>query len=1028
MRPLPVIVLSVALVCALVVGLFFVGRDHEGDRAPAASAAAEADAAAEPAETPSLEATGLDATGSSSPDPERSAPAVTDAPRDPSRLGNPPKKVGPTVLLTGRVLGNLGKPVEGASVYAAESIAAFGLNLDEIDSDGLGGAPWIRRVEAKTDADGRFQIRPEARSKIYLSFRAPGFAPLDREFALPGSERDLGDLVLDASAILSGRVVDPNGRGVAGARIARVSGTGPVLAFGGERGATVARTDALGSFRVDQLAAGPWRLLVTHADHPDHLETGETDRPGAEQSGLIFTLDAGSEIQGRVVGAPAGAPAKLTVRAAPHGGEDNLAVDSPPVLVPAARTAGCAADGSFVLKGLKVSQKYRLTAQEGVRDFYRGTRSLPVIARAGDRGIELAYKPETAIVFQVVDATSGAPVVDLSVQAGWNFTMPLLDDEGRAMRRFPEGRVRFGGLAPSARAAAGIVPAAMPAGAGGGATGLKLRIESPGYEVLERSDIALSEGQDTDLGVLRLDRAPAVAVLVLDDATGEPIADAAVSLEEVEGVDRRAARFSFRIEEDTDEAAGERVHGSAQRARTGADGWASVTSLPGKTARISVEKSGYARHRGEPIALPLHDIVERTIRLGPGGSVTVEVVDSRGAPVSGAEVDHETPEQGEGQISFGDSGERTDTDGRVVFENLASGEHRFRLGRSADGGFIDVGGGHAFVRGVSRAGGGAEVGWSSIEVDERTAATIRLVLPERGTLAGRVTEGGQPLANATLRLSPKSEDETPMPFRSGGRSAHTDVRGDYLFDGVDEGEYSLSVEHPTRAMAFEAKIEVRPGENRQDIDLAVAIVEGTVTGEDGKPVAGVRVRAERAPVAGRRRPMAIMVMATSDGGDEPEVNVSTEASGAPVVTTDAEGRYSLRGVLPDVELVVEADAKDAQPARSGKFSVGLDEVKKGVDLKLERGGTIQVSVQNQAGKPAGGFLARATFEGGSTMPKVQMIGPNGSVKLTGLKPGKWRVVLDPLQDLGAGGGEAPIPEREVDVVVGETAKADFVVP
>jgi hypothetical protein len=250
-----------------------------------------------------------------------------------------------------------------------------------------------------------------------------------------------------------------------------------------------------------------------------------------------------------------------------------------------------------------------------------------------------------------------------------------------------------------------------------------------------------------------------------------------------------------------------------------------------------------------------------------------------------------------------------------------------------------------------------------------------------------------------------------------------------VFDGVEEGEYTVSVEHATRAMASEASTRVRAGENRLDLDLPVAIVEGTVTGEDGKPVAGARVHAERAPAPGSRRPMAMSVMVVADGGDEPQVSVDT-ATG-PTATTDANGHYSLRGVLADVDLVVEATSNDVQPARSGTFTAKPDDIKKNVDLKLERGGTIQVTVR-RAGKPAGGFLARATMplgDGASgTNPKVQMVGPGGTTKLTGLKPGKWRVNLDSIGGPLDGGSSEPIPEKEIDVQIGEIAQAAFDVP
>ena len=170
--------------------------------------------------------------------------------------------------------------------------------------------------------------------------------------------------------------------------------------------------------------------------------------------------------------------------------------------------------------------------------------------------------------------------------------------------------------------------------------------------------------------------------------------------------------------------------------------------------------------------------------------------------------------------------------------------------------------------------------------------------------------------------------------------------------------------------------------------------------------------------------MAVMV--TADGSGDPEVMVGSPGSDARSAT-DENGRYSLRGVLPDVDLVVQADPKDAQPAKSESFQVKADETKKGIDLKLARGGTIQLAVQ-RGGKPAGGFLARAVLVDGDPVPKIQFVGPTGSAKLNGLKPGKWKISLDPIQ--GKIGSDEPreIPDQEVDVRVGETAKASFDVP
>ena len=1009
MRPLHLLLLLAALAGLLVGAFLLVGRgDPKPETAGGETPAAPADAAED--RGPAIEIAALDGTGIDA----ESTRAATPAAAAPGPAAAPARKAKPTVALAGRVVGNLGKPIEGATVYAAERNEITELPLDEVDPV---RDAWVRRVETVTDAEGRFRLEPEAGAKVALAVRAPGFAPLDRDFSISTRERDLGDLAMDASVILSGRVLTAAGRPIEGARIARLSSRSEAFVFPGRpRGVTVAETDAQGHFRIDQLAAGPWNLLVSEEDHPDLVQSGETERPGTVESDLVFTLADGAQIRGRLVGAPEGTAGKLLVRAVPRAGEEGTAFDNPPAFATGPRLAKCADDGTFVLKGLRRDENYRLVARESNREPFGGVRSASVNARSGDLAVELVYQPDTAVVFQVVDAKTDRPIVNLDVQAGRAFLLPLLDEVGRAIRNFPEGKVRYGSLPPSTRGAG-------RSAAGGDAGSVKLRIEAAGYQVFERSDIAVFEGRDNDLGILRLEPAPVVAVLVLDAGSKAPVEGAQVSLLEEkpeEGV--FGARIGMSIEDDSDEGEIFAV-GTAQRARTGADGRAVVTSLPGKVARIRVRHPGHCESRSEPIALPEKEDLEHTVHLGVGGSVTVLVVDPRGTPVSGAGVDHEGPDRKAADMVLSNASLRTDSEGRLLFEHLAPGTHRFRIGGGSAGGVFNMeGGGHAVVRRVVRGGSSESEGWATVEVAEASEETVRLVAPEKGSLAGRITEAGKPLANATVRLAEKGS--TPTPFGDDGPSARTDGTGDYEIDGVEEGEYTLSVTHASRAMGFESDARVRPGENRLDLDLPVAIVEGTVTGDDGKPAAGVRVRAERASPTGRRMTMAVMV--TADGSGDPEVMVGSPGSEARA-TTDETGHYTLRGVLADVDLVVQADPKDAQPARSETFKVKPDETRKNIDLKLERGGTIQIAVQ-RGGKPAGGFIARAVLVDGDPVPKIQFVGPSGGSKFNGLKPGKWRISLDPIQGAGPDAGEAAIPDQEVEVRVGETAKASFDVP
>ena len=55
-----------------------------------------------------------------------------------------------------------------------------------------------------------------------------------------------------------------------------------------------------------------------------------------------------------------------------------------------------------------------------------------------------------------------------------------------------------------------------------------------------------------------------------------------------------------------------------------------------------------------------------------------------------------------------------------------------------------------------------------------------------------------------------------------------------------------------------------------------------------------------------------------DGNEEPEVTLGSPGGGS-TVSTDAEGRYTLRGVAPDVDLVVHATGKEVQPGKSEPF-------------------------------------------------------------------------------------------------------------
>ncbi len=996
MRPIHALVLVAVLALGLLAALFL----WTGKGGP--SQGLDALDRRSPAEMPKGEPADLAAVPGGGA-PEREVPAAV--PGDPARASTAPADAA-TRRVSGRVVDESGVPVRGATVYAAAGGGMDELALDEVDP---AEAFWFQRVETRTDAQGRFALDPRLSNQVRLAVRAAGFAPFDAERAISASSGDVGDLVVQRGVVLEGRVIDHVGRPVAGAELRRRrAGASPFLMFAGGGGALVARTDAAGNFKVDQLAAGPWMLRVTSDAHPDKDETGEAPRAGDVVRGLTFQLEEGFEIAGHVSGLPQPPPKGLRVVGMPRGAGDSGGDFAPPFLG-GQRSAELAANGTFVLRGCRKDARYRLNLREGTGLSFRSpTRSASVEAAAGERGIELVYRAETGLVFQAVDQRTGAPVTDMSVSAGGNWAMPLVDEKNHPVRNFPEGRVRYGGLR--------LAP--------GGDARATLRIEAAGYATYERKDLQLVEGQDNDLGVIRLERTSVVRVLVTRGSDGAPVVGARVALDEVRGESggERVMAFSVGVGAGHDEEITFGGPGQAQRGRTDVEGRVTLSSLPGKRARITVNHKEFAPWRGEPFDLPVGADLDREVRLSAGGHVEVTVVDPAGKPVAGEAVEHRAPGEEHTAMMFGPGADKvSDADGKLVLRNVAAGVHGFRL-RSRGGPTFFGGGGGALRVSRSIRGNGdapAEEPWVEVTVGEGATAQVRLQAPERASVIGRVREGGRALAGATVRL--KEKGGMDLPFFNEGPKADTDANGEYRLESVALGEYELVVTHAGRAMPHTAALTLRSGENRADVELSLSIVEGRISDAEGQPLAGIRVRAERAQGDGVVREFRF-AMDTGDGA------ISFGSSPASVVTSGEDGRYSLRGVQPDVEFSVVATGPDVQRGASEPLRVAVDQTKRNVDLVLQRGCALEVLCKRPGGAAATPCEVRAELqddEGGDT--KVEITNGQGRARFQGLKPGRWRVTARNLET-SPGERSGPQVEETVDLAVGPQKQATLVVP
>jgi len=987
--------LCVAAIAAL--GFLFLNPDRE---APDTSGALHQSATPDATSSDARAASELAAAPVQERDAQRSA--VEARASAPTPGASAPSASRASAHVVGRVLDARGRPLQGADVRRAEA-TLLGATTRHPDD-----APSVDATT--TGADGRFDLAVGGGDRVALRFGADGCEWLRRSVTLAaGATVDLGDLQLADGVQLSGRVVDSLGQPVSGARITRPRDGGDVIVFFGdeEQGEHLATSGADGAFAVRRHPAGAWTLTASHARHPRTTLEGEALRSGERREGLVVTMADGVSVAGFVNDLPADGR-RFSVRAQPIGARD----ESPRLrfgdvergLTTGGRTAEVRADGSFEVEGLPPAEAYRLAVHVGPKGGARQSEFVTVAA--GSRGARLAFALGSTVTLRVVDAATKAPVERFGVESGFGWLHRRVG-EGDALHH-ADGVLRLEDLwRPSETSRLGIT------------------ISASGYASFERSDIEVTPGSTTDLGVIELTPVPVVEVSVIDQR-GDPVEGASVVLTEVQRLTggNRNIKVNRRVERTASGSGGPATtsgrttmsFGALQeQGRTNADGVAVLNSVPGKTAQVTVAAKGFADWISGELALPTGGTTGVDAVLNQGGQVLVRVLDRAGAPAPGVKVERRTTP---GHTPFenveGVEAQRTrvtDALGEARFDYVAVGRQGFRVAPKA-------GEGMTFV--MAGMPGQEEDDWTELDVDEGGEHTLSLALPVTATLVGRVYEDGQPLAGARVRKADSGGLGAAFALiDGGGGGATTDGSGRFRFENLDLGDLRVQVEHPSRAMPASFDLALEEGESEVRLDLTVSVVEGRVTDAAGKPVAGAKVTAERHEAGEGRRDVRVMIAFNPTDGESSNMAILGLGGLAPEVRTDAEGRYSLRGVAPDVELVVKAEREGFREAKSQPLHVTPGAVRSQIDLVLEAGGALRVICD-----APGQWLAIASASGGGLgggAPKVEHL-VDGVATFEDLTPGSWSVRLDAV------GGEDEAPEvqpQSAEVKSGETAELRF---
>ncbi|MEZ5979022.1 MAG: carboxypeptidase-like regulatory domain-containing protein [Planctomycetota bacterium] len=854
-------------------------------------------------------------------------------------------KLGP--VMKGRVVDDRGRGVPEATVELR-------LNLESEGLLGLMVEETLAKQKTTTNGLGYYELVGLPNKRVDFTVLAHGFERLQKSVVLPDDFTDpIADLEVAPGVVLHGTVVDLVGRAIEGAELFLVDPDRPDFGF---RALTHPQPDAVsdveGRFELAQVDVGRWAIEVRAFERPTRTFRGEAQTPGRISQGLWLEVPDGGTIKGIVKGLDPARYGEFRVEALPTEGMPYFggrALDRP--------RAELDGDGAFELRGLDREVEYKVKlapVSNGLVSFagVTGTRSQEVTVRPLDVSIELDYVPGATIRFRAVDATDRKPVELYTARFGQMANARTLTNAaGEPLTDHRDGVGAFTDVY--------LGDAAMWDN-----DTWRLEIAAPGYEPFTLENVEFQDGVLRDLGDLMLQPSGRITVVVMDAVDGDPINSAIV----------RLTRLN---ERNGEESAMWRNLGlltsPVKKTKTGSDGRATLDSFGSEPAELVVSRSRYADFV-ERVVLGADDrVIEVLLQL----EATVEVLaqDAEGHELGEVEIEHTAP--GDDEVTHT---QRASTRGRVRFRGLEPGEHRFRIRPRGDA---------------------PESKWEKITVGPGTDATLVLIGPSRGEITGRVLEGGRPLAGASIgvtRADGSSQTRWQRNGRRGGRmvtgrNAETDKDGRYVVDDLEYGTYVVTVSHPDRAMSDRAEVVLDRASATCDVNLSTCAVEGVVHDEEGRPLAGVEVRAQRED-GGEER---IRFGGFGDWNDSSVVELGSVLA-EPSGRTNANGEFRLRGLEAGVPIVLVASHPHAIDTSTDAFVLAPDQVRSGVEIEMTPAGSISVKVVTDG--RVGWYEITATRDDGkgNTDSSSTWTMAGNTAKLDSLRPGEWTLEVHSRQD------------------------------
>lgn len=753
-------------------------------------------------------------------------------------------RASPGGRVRGIVLGADGAPAAGAAVSVRPGLNSFLGQLTERQ---------YRWLETVTDQNGLFDLPGVPAGQGYTVAASAAAIALEEVHGVDVRAGQVTELTIRGhqGATVAGRVVDLQGRPIAGANVAMVYLDISRVLFSADGRAEPITTDAEGRFRLEHVAAGRVAFVAAAGDHaPSQIEELAVVDGGVYDD-LLLQLGEGAVVRGKVVDDQKQPVAEALVELRPFERPDDPQFLKMMLKVRRVEVR-TAADGTFVAKGLTGERLIVQAQKPGYTTAVRfGVRldepDLVVEIQRGAvvRGRVLAGDQPLAR-FRVDTRSNAIPQPAPASAGGDGAPSPAAEEaesgrggvqvrfgrrgergEPRGTRQLAEGETMMGrgmnGMGENWRevqAADGTFELrGVPPGR------VRVRVRADGYLEPQNQEVDLQPGQSSEVLVFTLAAGEPVAGRVVDEA-GLPVSDAQVTAYRQR--DGGGGRGPFNVQIDPEDFDFLALSAATNRRSAISDskGRFTVPALEAGRYRFTARHPDLAKSSTKDVEVVAgRPTPEVEIQLDAGGGVEGTVTGLAMRPLADALMVAFSIQAGTMRSST------TDKAGFYRIDGLPPGQYvvfKSRLDERADNIPLELMSNMRLKTVTVKQGR-----FTRLDVHDDSEDGVRVF--------GIVREGGAAVPRALVTLLGSDRDGL---LGMGVRADAAGMDGRYELVGIKPGSYVMQVSRfQGQPVQTTFEIEV-PAETREfvfDVMLPTSAVRGRVVDTRGNPVAGMQV-------------------------------------------------------------------------------------------------------------------------------------------------------------------------------------------